>query len=70
MAYSGTVVRWIEDRGFGFVRCPETDDDYFCHISAFTAIGQGAPMVGDEVSFELEQRAGKERCIILDEAGD
>eukprot|EP00754_Rhynchopus_humris_P020352 Rhum_TRINITY_DN14691_c5_g1::Rhum_TRINITY_DN14691_c5_g1_i4::g.108491::m.108491 len=61
MAYKGEVVRWNAQKGFGFVKCADFDDDLFCHHTAF---GSGDLIEGKEVTFDVEDdaRSGKKRC--------
>jgi len=41
----GTLVRWIGDKGFGFIK-PETGKDIFIHISALIGMSR-KPIIGD-----------------------
>ena len=61
MAYKGEVVRWNAQKGFGFVKCADFDDDLFCHHTAF---GSGDLIEGKEVTFDVEDdsRGAKKRC--------
>jgi cold shock CspA family protein len=52
MRIHGTVVRWNDDRGFGFVALPQSREEVFVHISAFPRDGV-RPRVGETISFEL-----------------
>jgi len=52
MRIHGTVVRWNDDRGFGFVALPQSREEVFVHISAFPRDGV-RPRVGETVSFEI-----------------
>jgi cold shock protein len=45
---TGTVVKWIPERGFGFIRPDEPGDTVFLHVSAMRGAG---PVVGDRVSY-------------------
>ena len=62
MRTHGTVVRWNEARGFGFVRPAGKDSELFIHISAFPR-GGPAPCVGELISFEIDTSAEKPRGI-------
>jgi cold shock CspA family protein len=57
----GTLTRWIEDRGFGFVTPGTGGEEVFIHISAFA---RGArPAVGMTISFDVETTAdGRKRA--------
>ncbi|MBQ9683494.1 MAG: cold shock domain-containing protein [Neisseriaceae bacterium] len=49
----GKIVRWIEDRAFGFIQEPTTGVEIFAHISVFE-IQNPPPKVGEMVSFETQ----------------
>lgn len=52
MRTHGTLSKWNEDRGFGFITTAQGSREVFVHISAFP---RGArPRVGEVVSFETE----------------
>jgi cold shock CspA family protein len=54
--YSGTVLRFLPERGFGFIRCPELQRNVFFHIKEFTRleIPLGVePQPGEPVTFTL-----------------
>jgi CspA family cold shock protein len=46
----GTVRKWIEDRGFGFIAPIAGDHDVFVHVSGL--IGMAALHEGQRVSFD------------------
>ncbi len=49
----GEIVRWIDDRGFGFINSDDYQDDVFVHISKFKK-GYRRPQIGDKVEFQVE----------------
>nr|WP_309593029.1 cold shock domain-containing protein [Moraxella osloensis] len=49
----GKIVRWHDDKGFGFVKSHDLDKDVFVHISAFPP-NSLRPKVGDDVVFQVE----------------
>ncbi|ABV88989.1 excalibur calcium-binding domain-containing protein [Shewanella pealeana] len=53
----GVLVRWNEERGFGFIK-PETTNakDVFIHISALKHMAR-KPVVGDQILFHSERQA-------------
>lgn len=57
MHKQGKVVRWDVDRGFGFIRSPDTTADVFFHIRDFR--GPGAPGEGLAVSYQEIHVGGK-----------
>ena len=59
MAYYGTISRWLDDKGYGFIQRHDTKEEIFFHISDCPR-GSIRPQVGWSVSFELKQgRDGK-----------
>lgn len=47
---TGTITRFIEDKGFGFIKTDASKDDIFFHHSAF----EGEPREGMNVEFEIQ----------------
>lgn len=58
----GTVSKWNDDRGFGFITPNQIGDEVFVHISAFPRDGK-RPTVGETVSFQIAQVEGKHRAV-------
>jgi cold shock CspA family protein len=52
MRIHGTLIKWNDGKGFGFVALPQTQDEVFVHISAFPRDGV-RPQVGETISFEV-----------------
>ena len=52
----GTIVKWVEDRGFGFVAPDFGGDDIFLHRMAFAEPVSIAE--GDRVTFKAGVRRG------------
>lgn len=52
MRTHGTLTKWNDDRGFGFVTLPQRHEEIFVHISAFPRDGV-RPRIGETVSFEI-----------------
>lgn len=62
MRIHGTLTKWNDDRGFGFITPAKGDRDIFVHVSAFPRAG-GRPAVGELISFEVETAPdGKHRA--------
>lgn len=56
---SGKMVKWVENKGFGFLRMEGNFNDVFVHISAFGRIPR-SPRVGDIVEVKkLIEENGK-----------
>ena len=47
----GTIVRFIQDKGFGFIKPEGSEQEVFFHHTAF----EGDPREGQEVEFDVEQ---------------
>lgn len=54
----GKIIRWIDERGFGFIHSPEYVGDIFVHVSEFRQ-GFRSPQVGDDVAFQIAFKDGK-----------
>ena len=65
----GTLTRWNDDRGFGFITPALGNAQIFVHVSAFPRDGV-RPRVGELVSFELSTGAdGKQSAARIMRAG-
>jgi len=59
----GTLTKWNDDRGFGFITPARGDAELFVHISAFPRDGV-RPRLNELISFEVETAAdGKKRAV-------
>jgi CspA family cold shock protein len=47
---SGTITRFVRDKGFGFIQTTASDKEVFFHHTAFA----GEPREGMSVEFDLE----------------
>ena len=54
MRHHGTLTRWNDARGFGFIAPAGGKGEIFVHVSAFPADGR-RPQVGEVVSYLTEQ---------------
>jgi cold shock CspA family protein len=52
MRVDGTLTKWNDDRGFGFITPTPGGPEVFAHISAFPKDGQ-RPRLGERLSFEI-----------------
>jgi CspA family cold shock protein len=59
---TGTVKKWWQENGFGFITPDDGSEDAFCHWSS--CLDGNEPQDGDKVEYELEwdDRKGKYRC--------
>lgn len=63
MRIHGTLTKWNDDRGFGFITPAKGPPDVFVHISAFPRDGV-RPQLNELVSFEVEPgKDGKSRAV-------
>lgn len=63
MRTHGTLAKWNDDRGFGFITPANGANDIFVHISAFPRDG-ARPQLGELISFEVESGPdGKRRAV-------
>ena len=62
MRIEGTLAKWNDDRGFGFITPTQGGPEVFVHVSAFPRDGR-RPTVGERLTFEIEtDSAGKKRA--------
>lgn len=65
MRIEGTLARWNDERGFGFIAPGKGGSEVFVHVSAFPGDGQ-RPSVGEHLTFEIEtDQDGKKRATRL-----
>ncbi len=59
----GKLVRWIDEKGFGFIKTENGKNDIFIHISALKNMSR-KPVIGDIILFEINvDTNGKLRAI-------
>lgn len=69
MRIHGTLIKWNDGRGFGFVVLPQTQDEVFVHISAFPRDGI-RPRIGETISFETRTGPdGRKRAEAVERPG-
>ena len=62
MEIKGKLVRWNDERGFGFIQADELDKDLFIHISALKSMPR-KPRVGDVLYFIIAtDKDGKDKA--------
>lgn len=62
MRIEGTLSKWNDDRGFGFITPVQGGQEIFVHISAFPKDGI-RPTLGEILTFEIEtDNSGKKRA--------
>lgn len=63
MRTHGTLIKWNDDRGFGFISPAQGSDQLFVHISAFPRDG-ARPKLNELISYETETtHDGKKRAV-------
>jgi cold shock CspA family protein len=63
MRTHGTLSKWNDERGFGFIAPAQGTGEIFVHVSAFPRDGQ-RPALNELVSFETEMRSdGKMQAV-------
>jgi cold shock CspA family protein len=59
---TGKLVRWIDDKDFGFIQPNAGGNDIFIHISALRGMSR-SPVVGDTIHYQTEfDASGKRRA--------
>lgn len=64
MAYTGTLKKFMEGKGFGFIENGDGSGDVFVHFSQLTNGGSEDMIEGSEMTFDIEQdeRSGKTKA--------
>jgi cold shock CspA family protein len=52
MIEKGKLVRWVDDKGFGFIKPQSGEDDIFLHISALKGMSR-KPVIGDVIHYQI-----------------
>lgn len=59
----GQLTRWNDEKGFGFIRCENSDEEIFLHISSLQSVGR-RPVVDDVIVFKLlHDDSGRNKAI-------
>jgi len=48
----GKLIRWVDDKGFGFIKQENNQNDIFIHISALKGMSR-KPIIGDIIHYEV-----------------
>lgn len=65
MRTQGTLIKWNDDRGFGFAKTRDAGIEVFAHISEFPRSGR-RPQIGDPLSFEIVSGDdGRKRALAI-----
>lgn len=69
MRVHGKLIKWNDDRGFGFVALPRSREEIFVHVSAFPRDGV-RPRIGEKLSFEVRSGPdGRKRAEVVARPG-
>lgn len=69
MRIHGTLTKWSDERGFGFILPAQRTEEVFVHISAFPH-DDGRPRVSELVSFEIDTtKDGRTRAVRVQRPG-
>lgn len=60
--FRGQVVKWNDEKGFGFIKAPGLASDTFVHISELKHMNR-PPKEGDFIHFDIEKVSGKSRAV-------
>ncbi len=52
MRYEGKIVKWYDDKGFGFIRATKDSKDFFLHISQIHRLKK-RPEINELISYEI-----------------
>jgi len=59
----GKLVRWLDNKGFGFIKPEQGGADIFIHISALKRMSR-KPIIGDIIQYEISSDTkGKTRAV-------
>ena len=70
MRFEGTLKRWDDGKGAGFIASAQGVDGLFVHVSDIAHGGQ-RPMAGERLTFEVETgNDGRKKAVRVQRAGD
>ena len=56
---TGSIISFKEDRGYGFIRPKDSDENVYLHISALQASGIDKVKIGQRLTYDLLSKDGK-----------
>lgn len=63
MEIKGKLIRWNEDRGFGFIKSSDINNDIFIHISELKTMSR-KPLLNDVIHFRVvKDKSGKKKAV-------
>ncbi len=60
---TGSIISFKEDRGYGFIRPNDSDENVYLHISALQAAGIETVEVGQRLNYEILSEDSKISAI-------
>lgn len=65
MRFQGVIVKWFDEKGYGFIKSDDVAEQIFVHISAFPS-AQSKPKIDEPVTFEIvEGTKGRQAYNVL-----
>ncbi len=63
MRYQGKIIKWYDDKGFGFIRATQDSKDVFLHISEIHKLNK-RPEINESVTYEItKDEKGRFRAV-------
>ena len=60
------IVKWFSaEKGYGFIKQDDGNEDVFVHISAVESAGIDGLQEGQAITYEIEDNRGKQRACNL-----
>ena len=64
--FKGHIVKWHDEKGFGFIKCQDLSEEIFFHISQYK--GKQRPEINEQVVFTLgKNKQGKTQALQVQE---
>ena len=57
----GTIAKWFDHRGFGFINVEGQEKDIFVHTNDINS--ESSPKIGDNVEFEVQESYKGPRAV-------
>ena len=59
----GSIISFKEDKGYGFIRPKDSENNVYVHISALQSSGIDKVEIGQRLTYELLSKDGKTSAI-------
>ena len=60
---TGSIILFKEDRGYGFIKPKDSDDNVYLHISELQASGIEKLEIGQRLTYDLLSQDGKNSAV-------